>query len=91
VDRQRGLMSALGHEQSSRHARVMTVLTLEADIRRREWHVRFVPEADIAGGVNTVRAWPSLCPSLTGLFLFFLFRGFANVWRNLQSSYSFED
>jgi hypothetical protein len=36
-------MSALGHEQTSRHVRVMSVLTLKADIRQREWHVRYVP------------------------------------------------
>ena len=26
------------------HARVMSVLPLKADIRQREWHVRYVPE-----------------------------------------------
>ena len=36
-------MSALGH-----NARVMSDLPLKADIRQREWHVRFVPEADIS-------------------------------------------
>ena len=36
-------MSALGQEQTSRHVRVMSVLPLKADIRQREWHVRFVP------------------------------------------------
>jgi hypothetical protein len=25
----------------------MSVLPLKADIRQREWHVRFVPQADI--------------------------------------------
>ena len=29
----------------SRH--VMSVLPLKADIRQRDWHVRFVPKADI--------------------------------------------
>jgi hypothetical protein len=71
----------------SRH----TAFGSKADTAHRSGNVRYVPEADIVGGVNAVRAWPSLCPSLTGLFLFFLFRGFASVWRNLQSSYSFED
>ncbi|MGA6931324.1 MAG: hypothetical protein WBZ35_18580, partial [Pseudolabrys sp.] len=39
--------SALGHEQTSRHVRVMTVVPLKADIHRRGLHVRFVPEGDI--------------------------------------------
>ena len=30
------------------HARVMSVLPLKADICQREWHVRLVPEADVA-------------------------------------------
>ena len=33
-------MSALGHEQTSRRVRVMSVIPLKADIRQREWHVR---------------------------------------------------
>jgi hypothetical protein len=28
----------------------MSVLPLKADIRQREWHVRYVPEADISTG-----------------------------------------
>ena len=40
-------MSALGQKQTSRHARVMSVLPLKADIRQREWHVRLVPIADV--------------------------------------------
>jgi hypothetical protein len=40
-------MSAMGHEQTSRHVRVMSVLPLKADIRQREWHVRYVPIADM--------------------------------------------
>jgi hypothetical protein len=35
--------SALGHEQTSRHVRVMSVILLKADIRQRGSHVRFVP------------------------------------------------
>ena len=38
-------MSALGHEQTSRHVRVMSVIPLKADIRQRALHVRFVPLA----------------------------------------------
>jgi hypothetical protein len=30
----------MGHEQTSRHVRVMSVIPLKADIRQREWHVR---------------------------------------------------
>ena len=41
-------MSALGHLRTSLPVRVMSVLPLKADIRRRDWHVRFVPLADIA-------------------------------------------
>jgi hypothetical protein len=39
-------MSAMGHKQTSRHVRVMSVIPLKADIRQREWHVRNVPLAD---------------------------------------------
>jgi hypothetical protein len=41
-------MSALGHEQTSRDVRLMSVIPLKADIHQRGVHVRFVPEADIA-------------------------------------------
>ena len=40
-------MSALGHEQTSRHVRVMSAIPLKADIHKRGLHVRLVPEADI--------------------------------------------
>ena len=40
-------MSALGHEQTSRHVRVMSVIPLKADIHERGLHVCFVPIADI--------------------------------------------
>ena len=40
-------MSAMGHEQTSRHVRVMSVIPLKADIHQRGLHVRLVPEADI--------------------------------------------
>ena len=40
-------VSALGHEQTSRNVRVMSVIRLKADIHQREWHVRLVPRADI--------------------------------------------
>jgi hypothetical protein len=38
-----GLMSALGHEQTSRNVRVMSVIPFKTDIRQRERHVRYVP------------------------------------------------
>jgi hypothetical protein len=41
------MMSALGHEQTSCHARVMSVNPLKADIHHRRLHVRYVPKADI--------------------------------------------
>jgi len=44
-------MSALGHEQTSRHVRVMSVIALKADIHWRGLHVRFVPEGDITPGL----------------------------------------
>jgi hypothetical protein len=40
-------MSALGHEQTSRHVCVMSVIPLKADIHQRGLHVRLVPIADI--------------------------------------------
>jgi hypothetical protein len=40
-------MSALGHEQTSRNVRGMSVIALKADIHQRGLHVRLVPEADI--------------------------------------------
>jgi hypothetical protein len=43
----RNAMSASGHEQTSRHVRVMSVIPLKADIHQRGLHVRLVPEADI--------------------------------------------
>jgi hypothetical protein len=39
----------MGHEQTSRHVRVMSVIPPKADIRQRGLHVCFVPEADIGG------------------------------------------
>ena len=41
-------MSAMGHEQTSRNVRVMSVIPLKADIDQRGLHVRYVPLADIA-------------------------------------------
>jgi hypothetical protein len=49
-DRQLLGMSALGHEQTSRHVRVVSVIPLKADIHQRGLHVRLVPLADM-------RAW----------------------------------
>ena len=36
-------MSATGHEQTSRHVRVMSVIPLKADIHQHGLHVRLVP------------------------------------------------
>jgi hypothetical protein len=38
-------MSAMGHEQTSRHVRVMPVIPLKADIHQRG--LQTVPQADI--------------------------------------------
>jgi hypothetical protein len=40
-------MSALGQKQTSGHLRTMSALPPKADIAERDWHVRFVPKADI--------------------------------------------
>ena len=40
----------MGHEQTSRHVRVMSVIPLKADIHQRGLHVRLVPQADIERG-----------------------------------------
>ena len=37
----------MGHKRKWCHARAMSALPLKADIRQREWHVRYVPLADI--------------------------------------------
>ena len=51
-------MSAMGHKRKWCHARVMSDLPLKADIRRREWHVRYVPIAD-SGAVVDQLAYPT--------------------------------
>src|SRR6476620_6454810 len=48
-------MSALGHEQTSRHIRVMSVITLKADIHQRGLPVCFMPMGDIT---LSCRHWP---------------------------------
>ena len=40
-------MSAMGHEQTSHHVRVMSVIPLKADFHQRGWHFRLVPLADM--------------------------------------------
>ena len=42
-------MSALGHKRKRCHARATSVLPIKADIRQREWHVRYAATADICG------------------------------------------
>ena len=39
----------MGHEQTSRHVRVMSVIPLKADIHQRGLDVRIVPFADVGG------------------------------------------
>jgi hypothetical protein len=46
--------STLGHEQTSRHIRVMSI-PFKADIHQRGLHVRLVPEADIGLGLTEGR------------------------------------
>src|SRR5262249_30236158 len=41
------VMSALGPKQTLRRILVMSALPPKADIAERDWHVRFVPKADI--------------------------------------------
>jgi hypothetical protein len=40
-------MSALGQKQTSQHILLMSALPPKADIAEGDWHVRFVPKADI--------------------------------------------
>jgi hypothetical protein len=40
-------MSALGHEQTSPHVRIMSVIPLKTDIHQHSLHVRLVPLAYI--------------------------------------------
>jgi hypothetical protein len=40
-------MSALGHEQTLRRVRVMSVITLKANIYKRGLRIRLVPKKDI--------------------------------------------
>src|SRR6476659_10740482 len=47
-------MSALGHEQPSRHVRVLSVIPLKADIHQRGMHVRLVPLTNIGSAVIEV-------------------------------------
>jgi hypothetical protein len=40
-------MSALGHERTLHDIETMSALPPKADIAEGDWHVRFVPKADI--------------------------------------------
>ena len=55
-------MSALGHEQTSRRVRVMSVIPLKADIRHCIEHVCFVPKADCRLSTR-----PRLTKKMTGV------------------------
>ena len=74
-------MSALGHEQTSSHVLIMSVLPLKADIHKRGLHVRFVSEANSGRGARSLpggseearlerivgrRFQPRRCPGLHG-------------------------
>ena len=48
-------MSALGHKRTSRSAIAMSALTPKADIWCAEYHVRFVPIADIGKTSGTTK------------------------------------
>ena len=48
-------MTALGHKRKWRYDRVMSALSLKADIRQHEWHVRYVPIADSQSPVRMSR------------------------------------
>jgi len=52
-------MSALGQKQTFALHQLVSALPPKADIRHRNWHVRFGPKADIL-------AMPRQCPQLTG-------------------------
>jgi hypothetical protein len=60
-------MSALGHEQTSRHVRVMSVIPLKADIHQRGLHVCLVPRQDI--GDRSSGASHSSAPRQISLFV----------------------
>jgi len=53
-------MSALGQKQTLECVRVMSALPPKADIPERDWHVRFVPEADIGTQSDHVGDLPGL-------------------------------
>ena len=56
-------MSALGHKQTSRDVRVMSALRPKADIAAVEWHVCFVPLADVTlTGIRYVESRSSPAP-----------------------------
>ena len=48
-------MSALGQKQTLWKVRLMSALPPKADIAENDWHVRFVPKADIASLFDKVR------------------------------------
>jgi hypothetical protein len=55
-------MSGLGHEQTSRHVCVMSVIPLKADIHQRGLHVRLVPRPDMLASGAGVDAAVTLAP-----------------------------
>ena len=46
-------MSAPGHNRTKRHLGALPALPPKADIERHDWHVRFVPKADICSAAKS--------------------------------------
>ena len=52
----------MGHAQTSRHVRIMSVIPLKADTHRRGLHVRLVPDSDVpdVAGESSLKLGSSL-------------------------------
>src|SRR5262245_21031864 len=46
------LVSALGQKRTSEHDQIVSALPPKADVAERDWHVRFVPKADITTSLD---------------------------------------
>src|SRR6516164_5262470 len=64
-------MSALGQKQTFTHCQPTSALPQKADIAESDWHVRFVPKADMKSFDDLVgersRAGPLAMPSLRSI------------------------
>ena len=56
-------MSALGQKQTFHVAKAMSALPPKVGIPQRDWHVRFVPEADMIGSTHRRRRRDALLPA----------------------------